>query len=70
MSAIVIGNRYCFAYPEAFTTLPDYTAHAGQQVTVLRQLTDEECDPECQPMYLVQADDGWTGHANNSELES
>lgn len=58
-----------FNYPKKLTTLPEYTAHAGQLVTILRQCTNEECDPECQPIYLIQAEDGWQGHANLSELE-
>lgn len=65
---VKIGAQYRFDYPAAFVTLPDYTAHAGKPVTVLRQLTDDECDSECQPMYVVQASDGWTGHADDSEL--
>lgn len=59
-----------FAYPIEFTLLPDYSAHRGQEVEILRQLTDEECDPECQPMYLIQAADGWQGHASIDELDS
>ncbi len=59
-----------FTYPNYGTpdTHPDYTAHSGQTVEILRQLTDEECDPECQPMYFIRADDGWEGHAHVSEL--
>jgi len=64
-----VGGRYVFCYPEEFVTLTDYTAHAGQTVTVLRQLTDDKCDPECQPIWLIRADDGWEGHANNDELD-
>jgi hypothetical protein len=62
------GTRARFDYPEAFDTLPDYTAHAGQVVTVVRQLTDEEADVECQPMYEIEAADGWIGHAFDDEL--
>lgn len=66
-------ERRRFVYPEAFTSLfpslPDYTAHNGHIVTVVRQLTDEECDPECQPVYEIKADDGWVGHAFADELE-
>jgi len=58
-----------FGYPGVFTTLPEYTAHAGQTVEVVRQLTNDECDPECQPMYLIRAADGWEGHAFDDELE-
>lgn len=58
-----------FNYPAEFTTLPDYAAHRGQLVKLIRQLDDTECDPECQPMYLIQANDGWQGHASIDELE-
>ena len=63
------GTRARFNYPEAFVTLPDYSAHRGQTVRVLRQLTDDECDPECQPMFEIEAQDGWKGRADASELE-
>lgn len=65
---IQIGASYTFHYPREFTTLPEYTAHAGHTVVVVRQLTDAECDPECQPMFEVRTADGWTGHADESEL--
>ena len=38
----IIGARYTFRYPEIFVTLPDYSAHRNQEVTVLRQLTPDE----------------------------
>lgn len=57
-----------FNYPAEFKTLPEYSAHRGQQVSILRRLTDEECDPECGPMFEVRAADGWTGHAFEDEL--
>ncbi len=65
-----IGKIYVFAYPAEFTTLDDYTAHAGQEVKVIRALTQDEAEgpPECEQMYEVQADDGWIGHAWASEL--
>jgi hypothetical protein len=65
-----IGGTYCFTYPNYGTpdTHMDYTAHSGQNVTVLEQLKDTECDPEAQPMYVVKAADGWTGCAHGSEL--
>ena len=66
---VQIGGRYAFCYPEEFVTLPQYTAHAGNTVTVVRQLTDDECDPESQPMWLILADDGWEGHASDAELD-
>lgn len=67
---VQIGGRYVFCYPEEFTTLPEYTAHAGQTVTVVRQLTDDECDPECQPMWRIRADDAWEGSANDDDLDN
>lgn len=63
-----VGQRYVFDYPKEFVTLPDYTAHAGQQVTVVRQLTLEEADQDQQPMWRVRADDGWEGDAFDDEL--
>jgi hypothetical protein len=63
------AREFVFDYPAAFTTLPDYTAHAGQKVVIVRQLTLDEADQECQPMYLVRAADGWEGHAYLDELE-
>lgn len=66
----MIGEKRRFDYPAAFTSLPAYTDHSGQIVTIVRQLTDEECNPECQPMYEIKADDGWVGHAFGDELEA
>jgi hypothetical protein len=67
------GRKYRFAYPPEFVTLPDYTAHAGQMVTVIRPLRDgEEYDGPAaglERMYEVKAADGWTGHAWQSELQ-
>lgn len=71
-----IGGRYIFAYPEEFSTLPDYSAHRGVVVTVLRKCTDKEADPIFEDgfvldrMYQVKADDGWEGQAWDSELET
>ena len=67
----IIGKTVQFNYPDYGTpdSHPDYTAHSGQAVVVVRQLTNAECDLECQPMYLIKAQDGWEGHANNSELQ-
>ena len=72
MRAKTIGKRYYFRYPYYGTPdgHPDYTAHRGQIVTVERQLTNKECDPECQPMWKIRASDGWTGSAHSSELKA
>jgi hypothetical protein len=65
---VEVGKQYAFMYPKVFVTLPEYTKRAGQLVTVVRQLTDDECDPDNQPMYLVRTEDGWEGHAWGDEL--
>jgi hypothetical protein len=65
---IAPGTRAVFDYPQAFVTLPEYSAHRGQEVTVVRQCTSQEADQECQHMYVIQASDGWTGVADEDEL--
>ena len=61
-----------FCYPDEFVTLPDHTAHAGQEVEVVRALTRKEADyhddPELERMFVVRAADGWEGYAFESEL--
>lgn len=68
MARTVVGRIFRYDYPEAFTTLPDHTAHAGQQVKVIRRLRADEADVEVQPMYEIEAQDGWRGHAFRDEL--
>lgn len=62
--------RCLFTYPDYGEPdlHPEYTSHSGQVVLVVRRLSAKECDPECQPMYLIQAEDGWHGHAYVDEL--
>lgn len=58
-----------FNYPEGFTTLPEYSAHRGQVVTITRPLRrGDEYDYDGEGMYEIRAADGWTGHAFYSEL--
>ena len=59
-----------FTYPDAYKYYPEYKAHSGQTVIVLRLLEDGvEYDREDgEPMFEVIADDGWTGHVWGSEL--
>jgi hypothetical protein len=69
-----IGKTYKFNYPSAFTSLPDYTAHAGQDVVVVRELTEDEADPAdpeegITQMYRIRAADGWEGDAWAEELD-
>ena len=67
--AVAIGAAYRFDYPSAFVTLPEYSAHRGQIVTVTRALTEAEADgDEVGPMFEIVAADGWVGHAFNDEL--
>ena len=66
------GKHYRFTYPNYGTPdgHPDYTAHSNQIVVIERQLTNKECDPECQPMWKIRAKDGWTGSAHSCELRA
>lgn len=66
-----VDTRRRFTYGDYGTpdSYPELTAHTGQMVTVIRQLTNRECDPECQPMFEFRADDGFTGTANAAELD-
>lgn len=64
--ARIVGRSFRFAYPEEFTTLPEYSKHRGEVVTVIRRLTKDEADTR---MYLIQANDGWEGHAFPGELK-
>jgi len=68
-----------FRYPVGFVTLPEYTAHADQEVEIIRQLseadgadvpTTPEEEQEIEKMFLVRAADDWEGYAFESELES
>lgn len=67
------GETCIFDYPAHFTTLPEYTAHRGQTVTIVRPLTEDEAHPPVPEegitqMYLIRAADGWEGHAWEEEL--
>ena len=68
----MVGKHAVFNYPSEFRSLPEYTAHAGWQVVVLRELTEDEydnADPDRERMFKIQAEDGWVGDAFESELE-
>lgn len=59
-----------FRYPEYFTSLPEYSARRGKQIKIPRPLIKgKEYDDEGDPMFLIQSEDGWQGHAFESELE-
>lgn len=69
MRTKTINGKYRFTYPNYGTPdgYPDYTAHSGQVVTIIRKLTPEESD---NVMYEIEAEDGWRGHADAYELRS
>lgn len=71
-ASIPRGGWCLFHYPREFVTLPDYTAHAGKPVRVVRELTADEAEPggpDMEQMFRVQAQDGWIGDAWAGELE-
>lgn len=66
---IKIGQQYRFNYPREFVTLPEYTAHCGHSVTVVRKLTQAEAQGAGRErMFRIRATDGWIGDAWASEL--
>ena len=67
--AIIVGSRMRFTYPFHGTPdgYPQYTAHSGQVVTVVRQLTPDESDFYANS-YVIRADDEWLGTAWRDEL--
>lgn len=79
--AELIGHRCIFRYPVEFTSLDDYSEHRDHTCTVVRECTPDEADliwddPDCtgtnhivDKMYVVHCEDGWIGHAWDSELE-
>jgi hypothetical protein len=65
---IEVGKKYIFDYPNGFTTLPEYSKHRLQEVTVLGMVPESDKDSEVETMYYMQAVDGWKGEAFESEL--
>lgn len=67
MNTKEIGGQYRFKYPNYGTPdgYPEYTAHSGQVVTIIRKMTKEETDVV---MYEIEAKDGWRGNALAGEL--
>lgn len=59
--------KYRFDYPAVFKTLPEYTAHSGQLVDIVRELSSTENENESR-MFEIRAADGWIGHAFEDEL--
>lgn len=57
-----------FGTPDIY---PDYTAHSGQVVEVVRDVSEELYPDEeyNDKMFLVRAADGWEGYVWESELQ-
>jgi hypothetical protein len=47
---------------------PELTAHSGQECEIVRELGDDERDPEVGRMFIVRFADGVEGTANEEEL--
>lgn len=63
-------KKAVFDYPPYFTTLPEYTAHAGQEVEVIRPATEKDgWSTDIEQGFLIRAADGWEGFAYVSELK-
>jgi hypothetical protein len=65
------GSKRTFNYPKSpglGVVLHAYVAHRGQVVTVIGPCACCLNDPEHEPAYLIQAADGWVGHATPDEL--
>lgn len=79
-SPIKVGMSYRFAYPDVFVSLPEYSNHRNQTVVVIRPCREGEADVLWDDlegdgieiivdrMFVVQAQDGWIGHAWETEL--
>jgi hypothetical protein len=63
-------DAYTFTYPDYGTPngFPELTAHSGQTCTIVRELGDDERDPEVGRMFIVRFPDGTEGTANEDEL--
>jgi hypothetical protein len=59
-----------FVYPDYGTPdgHPELTAHSGQLCTIVRELGDDERDPEVGRMFVVRFTDGEMYEVNDSEL--
>ena len=74
MTAIKPGEKRIFNYPASFVVLPEYSAHRGHTVEVVRPLTEDEADPPMPEdgltqMYRIRStEDGWEGDAWEEEL--
>jgi hypothetical protein len=61
---------HTFTYPDYGTPVgyPEHVAHSGQTCEVVRELGDDERDPEVGPMYVVRFADGMELTACGDEL--
>jgi hypothetical protein len=69
---IAVGAKRFFDYPTVqsgpWPLIPNYLQHRGP-VTVLAPCPLCNRDPECENSYVIQAEDGWVGHASETELK-
>lgn len=71
MKDLSLPKQAIFNYPKEFVTHPEYTERAGKEVTVVRELNEEdgfEQEEGGELMYLISLD-GWEGHAFETELD-
>lgn len=61
---------HIFTYPDYGTpdNFPHLTVHSGQSCIIVRELGDDERDPEVGRMFVVRFNDGTEGTANDEEL--
>lgn len=57
---ITLGTTATFVYPDYGTPVgyPDHVAHSGQTCTIVRELGDDERDPEVGQMFVARFADG------------
>lgn len=61
---------HLFTYPDYGTPVgyPNHVAHSGQNCTIVRELGDDERDPEVGRMFIVRFADGDQLTVNENEL--
>lgn len=57
-------------FRKTFEPIPDtvYGKYKGLEFTVLRELSDEEADEECRPMYKIELENGLVMDAFPEEI--
>lgn len=67
-----VGDDATFTYPDYGTPVgfPDHVAHSGQTCTLVRELGDDERDPEVGRMFIARFADGVELTVNHDELSA